>query len=102
MGVMSSLGKRPSRLHCSMMGMRFSSMNLRVLSRTNRSSSESRESKSMKSTFLNLKGGMKKLCDVIRLADGLVILEVRITKTHDGIKGQGVPLPAARFEGSPA
>ncbi len=54
MGLISSLGKRPSRLHCSMMGMRFSSMNLRVLSRTSRSSSLSSVSNSMKSTPLNL------------------------------------------------
>src|SRR5271166_4322479 len=53
MGLISSLGKRPSRLHCSMMGMRFSSMNLRVLSRTRRSSSVSSVSNSMKSTPLN-------------------------------------------------
>src|SRR5271157_3347751 len=54
MGLISSLGKRPSRLHSSMMGMRFSSMNLRVLSRTSRSSSPSSVSNSMKSTPLNL------------------------------------------------
>src|SRR5271166_4295127 len=54
MGLISSLGKRPSRLHSSMMGMRLSSMNLRVLSRTSRSSSLSSVSSSMKSTPLNL------------------------------------------------
>src|SRR5271157_2340994 len=54
MGLISSLGKRPSRLHSSMIGMRFSSMNLRVLSRTSRSSSPSSVSNSMKSTPLNL------------------------------------------------
>src|SRR5271166_3417226 len=54
MGLISSLGKRPSRLHSSMMGMRLSSMNLRVLSRTSRSSSLSSASNSMKSTPLNL------------------------------------------------
>src|SRR5271157_4449354 len=54
MGLISSLGKRPSRLHSSMMGMRFSSMNLRVLSRTSRSSPLSSVSNSMKSTPLNL------------------------------------------------
>src|SRR3954466_15664079 len=50
---MSSLGKRPSRLQGSMMGMTSFSMNLRVESRTRRSSSESRESNSIKSTPLN-------------------------------------------------
>ena len=55
MGFTNSRGKRPSRLHCSMMGMRFSSMNLRVESRTRRSSSLSRVSKSMKSTPRNLR-----------------------------------------------
>src|SRR5437660_7027979 len=59
MGLTNSRGKRPSRLHSSMMGMRLSSMNLRVLSRTRRSSSDSSESNSMKSTPLNLKGGIR-------------------------------------------
>src|SRR5690348_9639952 len=54
MGFTSSRGKRPSRLHSSMIGMRFSSMNLRVLSRTSRSSSLSSMSYSMKSTPRNL------------------------------------------------
>src|SRR3954453_2724697 len=54
MGLTSSLGKRPARLHSSMMGMRLSSMNLRVVSRTRRSSSVSRESNSRKSTPRNL------------------------------------------------
>src|SRR3954468_16176295 len=53
MGLMSSLGKRPSRLQGSMMGMTSFSMNLRVESRTRRSSSESRVSNSIKSTPLN-------------------------------------------------
>src|SRR3954463_11908249 len=53
MGLMSSLGKRPSRLQGSMMGTTSFSMNLRVESRTRRSSSESRESNSIKSTPLN-------------------------------------------------
>src|SRR6185312_15959551 len=54
MGLTSSLGKRPARLHSSMMGMRLSSMNFRVVSRTRRSSSVSRESNSRKSTPRNL------------------------------------------------
>src|SRR6476620_9721031 len=54
MGFTSSLGKRPARLHSSMMGMRLSSMNLRVVSRTRRSSSVSKESNSRKSTPRNL------------------------------------------------
>src|SRR5208283_1513543 len=54
MGLISSFGKRPSRLHSSIMGIRLSSMNLRVLSRTRRSSSLSNVSSSMKSTPLNL------------------------------------------------
>src|ERR1700743_874004 len=54
MGLISSLGKRAPRLHCLMMGTRFSSMNLRVLSRTSRSSSLSSVSNSIKSTPLNL------------------------------------------------
>src|SRR5205085_6502273 len=58
-GLTNSRGKRPSRLHSSMMGTRLSSMNLRVLSRTRRSSSESSESNSMKLTPLNLKGGIR-------------------------------------------
>src|SRR5262249_436371 len=53
--------KRPSRLHCSMIGTRFSSMKRRVVERTRRSSSESRESNSMKSTPLNLKTGITPL-----------------------------------------
>src|SRR5579859_560132 len=58
MGLTSSRGKRPSRLHSSMIGMRFSSMKRRAVSRTRRSSSVSRESNSMKSTPLNLKTGI--------------------------------------------
>src|SRR4029077_18749283 len=54
MGFTSSLGKRPARLHSSMMGMRLSSINLRVVSRTRRSSSVSKESNSRKSTPRNL------------------------------------------------
>src|SRR5215470_5709508 len=50
MGVTSSRGKRPARLHSSMIGTRFSSINLRVVSRTSFSSSVSRESYWMKST----------------------------------------------------
>src|SRR5258708_7343998 len=55
MGATSSRGKRPSRLHCSMMGIRLSSMNWRAVSRERRSSSLSSESKPRKSTPLNLK-----------------------------------------------
>src|SRR5882757_2582401 len=54
MGLTSSFGNRPARLHSSMMGMRLSSINLRVVSRTRRSSSVSRESNSRKSTPRNL------------------------------------------------
>src|SRR5580692_3441568 len=55
MGLTSSRGKRPARLHSSMMGMRLSSMNLREVSRTRSSSSVSRASKPMKSTPRNLR-----------------------------------------------
>ena len=55
MGLTSSRGKRPARLHSSMMGMRLSSMNCREVSRTRRSSSVSRVSNSMKSTPRNLR-----------------------------------------------
>src|SRR5438874_9419824 len=58
-GFTSSRGKRPSRLHSSMIGTRLSSINFRVLSRTRRSSSENSESSSRKSTPLNLNGGMQ-------------------------------------------
>src|SRR5712671_2181854 len=58
MGLTSSRGKRPARLHSSMIGMRLSSMNLRVVSRTSNSSSVSRESNWMKSTPRNLMAGM--------------------------------------------
>src|ERR1700693_6170952 len=58
MGFTSSRGKRPARLHSSIMGMRLSSMNLRAVSRTRHSSSESRLSNSMKSTPRNLMAGM--------------------------------------------
>src|SRR5205085_6417848 len=61
MGFTNSRGKRPSRLHSSMIGIRFSSMKRRAVSRTSRSSSFSRESSSMKSTPLNLKGGINYL-----------------------------------------
>src|SRR5258708_4101000 len=63
MGLTSSRGKRPARLHSSIMGMRLSSMNLRAVSRTRRSSSVSRVSKAMKSTPRNLIA-MKKLDSV--------------------------------------
>src|SRR6185437_3583856 len=69
MGFTSSRGKRPARLHSSIMGTRLSSMNFRVLSRTRRSSSESKESNSMKSTFLNLKGGIQVLDRVMSETD---------------------------------
>src|SRR5450631_3489842 len=55
MGLTSSRGNRPARLHSSMMGMRLSSMNLRAVSRTRRSSSVSRVSKAMKSTPRNFR-----------------------------------------------
>src|SRR5947209_4481925 len=58
MGRTNSRRKRPSRLHCSMIGIRFSSINFRVLSRTSRSSGLRRESNSIKSTPLNLKTGI--------------------------------------------
>src|SRR5271170_8290602 len=55
MGLTNSLGKRPARLHSSMMGMRLSSMNLREVSRTRSSSSVRRASKPMKSTPRNFR-----------------------------------------------
>src|SRR5258708_27947130 len=58
MGLTNSRGNRPSRLHCSMIGTRLSSIKRRAVSRTRRSSSVSRESNSMKSTPLNLKTGI--------------------------------------------
>src|SRR5947209_7270339 len=58
MGLTNSRGKRPSRLHCSIIGTRLSSIKRREVSRTSRSSSESSESNSMKSTPLNLKTGI--------------------------------------------
>src|SRR5271163_389082 len=61
MGLTSSRGKRPARLHSSMMGTRLSSMNLRVVSRTRRSSSVRSESNWMKSTPRNLMAGMMNL-----------------------------------------
>src|SRR6266700_8324303 len=61
MGLTSSRGKRPARLHSSMMGTRLSSINFRVVSRTRRSSSLSSESKSIKSTPLNLMADMESL-----------------------------------------
>src|ERR1017187_2259256 len=54
LGFTSSRGKRPSRLHASMMGMRLSSIKERVVSRTKHSFSERSESNSMKSTPWNL------------------------------------------------
>src|SRR5271170_2173163 len=54
MGLTSSRGKRPSRLHCSMIGMRLSSMKSRAVLRVSSSSSESRLSNPRKSTPLNL------------------------------------------------
>src|SRR5580698_1438154 len=63
MGLTSSRGKRPARLHSSMMGTRLSSMNWRVVLRTRRSSSVSSESKWMKSTPRNLMAGMMNLRD---------------------------------------
>src|SRR5579871_65535 len=61
MGLTNSRGNRPSRLHCWMMGMTLSSTNLRVVSRTSRSSELRRESSSMKSTPLNLKTDIRTL-----------------------------------------
>src|SRR5713226_3561621 len=58
MGFTSSRGKRPARLHSSMIGTRLSSMKLRAVSRTRRSSSFSNASKPMKSTPRNLMAGM--------------------------------------------
>src|SRR5580700_5429550 len=63
MGLTSSRGKRPARLHSSMMGTRLSSMNWRVVLRTRRSSSVSSESNWMKSTPRNLMAGMMNLRD---------------------------------------
>src|SRR3984957_7580284 len=57
-GLANSRGKRPARLHSSMMGTRFSSMNFRAVSRTRRSSSLSKVSKSIKSTPRNLMAGI--------------------------------------------
>src|SRR5207302_8616525 len=61
MGLTSSRGNRPARLHSSIIGIRLSSMNWRVVSRTSRSSSVSRESYWMKSTPRNLMAGMRDL-----------------------------------------
>src|SRR5580700_4570020 len=72
MGLTSSRGKRPARLHSSMMGMRLSSMNWRVVSRTRRSSSVSSESNWMKSTPRNLMAG------IMNLHEG---------QTYDGSRG---------------
>src|ERR1700734_448486 len=63
MGLTSSRGKRPARLHSSIIGIRLSSMNWRVVSRTSRSSSVSSESNWMKSTPRNLMAGMINLRD---------------------------------------
>src|ERR1700683_4576536 len=67
MGLTSSRGKRPARLHASMMGTRLSSINLRAVSRTRRSSSFSNESNSMKSTPRNLMAGI--FCHSTELTD---------------------------------
>src|SRR5215471_10904227 len=61
MGLTSSRGKRPARLHSSIIGIRLSSMNWRVVSRTSFSSSVSRESYCRKSTPRNLMAGMEHL-----------------------------------------
>src|SRR5258708_2873565 len=74
MGLTSSRGKRPARLHSSMMGMRLSSINWRVVSRTSRSSSVRSESNWMKSTPRNLIAGM------MNLHGG---------QTYDGSRGTG-------------
>src|SRR5580693_1174305 len=74
MGLTSSRGKRPARLHSSMMGTRLSSMNLRVVSRTRRSSSVSSESNWMKSTPRNLMAGM---------------MDLLAGQTYDGSRGEG-------------
>src|SRR5258708_25984965 len=58
MGFASSRGNRPARLHSSMIGTRLSSMKLRAVSRTRRSSSFSNASKPMKSTPRNLMAGI--------------------------------------------
>src|SRR5579863_7261466 len=60
MGLTSSRGNRPARLHSSIMGTRLSSMNWRVVSRTRRSSSVSSESNWIKSTPRNLIADMMK------------------------------------------
>src|SRR5208282_4261483 len=57
-GFTSSRGNRSARLHSSMIGTRLSSINLRAVSRTRRSSSSSNVSKSMKSTPRNLMAGI--------------------------------------------
>src|SRR5262249_34148860 len=91
MGLTSSRGKWPARLHSSMIGMRLSSMNLRAVSRTRRSSSDSNVSKSMKSTPRNLMA-MKKLDSVLGCKThvfvyprGLVILG--FVSNHEGHEG---------------
>src|SRR5258705_6268290 len=58
-GLTSSRGKRPARLHSSMIGTRLSSMNLRAVSRNKRSSSESSPSESMESTPRKLIADLK-------------------------------------------
>src|ERR1700690_868315 len=88
MGLTSSRGKRPARLHSSMMGMRLSSMNWRVVSRTRRSSSVSSESNWMKSTPRNLMAGMINLLSneyrFKRQAKSLRTHEKAERQTYDG------------------
>src|SRR5579862_1177400 len=55
MGLTNSRGKRPARLHSSIIGIRLSSINLREVSRTSRSSSLSSASNWMKSTPRNFR-----------------------------------------------
>src|ERR1035441_2594898 len=78
MGLTSSRGKRPARLHSSMIGTRLSSMNLRVVSRTRRSSSLSRESKAMKSTPRNL------MADICVSPRGQQFLDGKLFKVAEG------------------
>src|SRR5205823_5096901 len=97
-GFTNSRGKRPSRLHASMIGIRLSSMNLRVLSRTRRSSSERSESNSMKSTPLNLKGGIQdSLYAASRLGDadqiGVLGKQIRVTESKAGYAVPDRPRP---------
>src|ERR1700737_4382073 len=88
MGFTSSFGKRPARLHSSMMGIRLSSINLRAVSRTRRSSSVSSESNSRKSTPRNLMA-IRLLVSVSCRAQGQALEQwklLKVTKRNKPVK----------------